>query len=185
MTIFIAIQSFLSSFHVGAASGWDLFIMLIFLIAVFVYGFFLGRNRMVVLLLGSYFSWAIVETLPWKRLASLTWLGLSGGPSPSLKMLIFLGLILLFYFLIPRSILSSTLRVRKRGEASWIQLFLLSVVQIGLVAAVLISFLPKEVVSSFAPVIKKIFIGDEAKFVWIILPILVMVLMRHHKKAEE
>ncbi|MFH1611672.1 MAG: hypothetical protein ABH887_00115 [bacterium] len=185
MTALAAIQSVLANFHIGVATGWDIFIILIFLIAVFVYGFFLGRNRMIILLLSSYFSWAITETLPWLRISSLSWLGFSGGPSASFKMLIFLGLILVFYFLIPRSILSSTLRIRKRGEASWLQLFLLSVVQIGLIAAVLISFMPNEVVADFAPVIKKIFIGSEAQFVWMTLPILVVVLMRRRKKTEE
>ena len=52
----MAIRDFLNSFHLGSASGWDLFIILIFLIAVLIYGFFLGRNRMIVLLLSSYFS---------------------------------------------------------------------------------------------------------------------------------
>ncbi|MFC1700610.1 hypothetical protein ACFLZ0_00470 [Patescibacteria group bacterium] len=179
------LQSFLSSFQIGAATGWDLFIMLIFAIAVLVYGFFLGRNRMVVLLLGSYFSWGIMEVMPWQRLTSWAWLGIGEVPSPSLKMLVFLGLILVFYFLIPRSILSSTLRVRKRGEASWIQLFLLSIVQLGLIASVLISFLPNEVISEFAPVLKKIFIGGDAKFVWIALPIFVITLMKRKKKIED
>jgi hypothetical protein len=145
----------------------------------------LGRNRMVILLLGSYFSWAIIQALPWERLTSLTWLGIGESPSSSLRMLLFLGLILLFYFLIPRSILSSTLRIRKRGDASWLQLFLLSIVQIGFVVSVLLSFLPYDVVNTLVPVVKKIFVGGDAQFVWILLPILVVVLMRRKKKIEE
>ncbi len=182
MTIF---QSFLTSFSIGAATGWDVFIILLFIIGVLVYGFFLGRNRMIILLLGSYFSWAITQVLPWERLSSLTWLGVGETPSSSLKMLIFLGLILVFYFLIPRSILSSTLRIRKRGEATWLQLFLLSVVQIGLIISVLVSFLPGDIVNTLVPVVKKIFIGGDAQFVWITLPILAVVLMRRKKKLGE
>lgn len=179
------LQSFLTTFHIGAATGWDIFIILIFLIAVFVYGFFLGRNRMVILLLASYFSWAIIKVFPWQRLATLTWLGIGQSPSSSFMMLIFLGLILVFYFLIPRSVLSSALRIRKRGEATWLQLFLLSIMQLGLIVSVLISFLPEEVVTAFAPMLKKIFIGNEAQFVWIALPILVITLMRKKKKIDD
>lgn len=178
------LQNLLSNFQVGSASGWDLFIILVFLAGVFIYGFLLGRNRIVVLLLGAYFSLAITEVLPWPKLTSLGWLGVGKTPSPSLKIFIFLGLILLFYFFIPRSILSSTLRVRKRGGASWPQLSILGLAQLGLLAAVILSFLPNEVITDLMPFLKKIFIGPEARFVWITLPILVMVLMKR-KKLEE
>jgi len=178
------LQNLLASFQVGAASGWDLFIILIFLVAVFIYGFLLGRNRIVVLLLTSYFSLVISEVLPWSKLVNLSWLGIGKTPSSSLRVLVFLGLILLFYLLIPRSILSSALKVRKRGNASWAQLFILSLLQLGLLAAIILSYLPNEVLADFTPLVKKIFIGDEARFVWITLPILVIVLMRR-KKLEE
>ncbi len=181
----MGIREFLTNFHIGAASGWDLFIISIFLIAMIVYGFFLGRNRMIILLISSYFSLAIMQVLPWSRLASLGWLGLDKEPSTPTQILFFLGMILLFYFLIPRSVLSSTLRIRKRGEAAWWQLSILSVVQIGLLAAVIISFLPREAVIEFSPLTEKIFIGPEAYFVWVTLPILALVLMRRRRKIED
>lgn len=181
----MAIREFLSNFHIGPASGWDLSIILIFLIAAFVYGFFLGRNRMIILLLASYFSLVISQFFPWTRITSLKWLGLGQEPSASFKISVFLGMILLFYFLIPRSVLSSTLRIRKRGEASWLQLFILSIVQLGLLTVVILSFLPVEVVANFSPLVKKIFIGPEAQFVWLTLPILAIVLMRRKRKTED
>lgn len=178
-------RQFLANLHVGAASGWDLFIALIFLIAVLVYGFFLGRNRMIVLLLSSYFSFSITQAIPWSRFSSLGWLGMSEGPSASLMILVFLGLILLFYFLIPRSVLSSVFRVKKRGDASWIQLFILSVAQVGLLAMIIISFLSEEVVVTLSYSIQKALVGPEARFVWILLPILVMVLMRRNISKKD
>jgi len=181
----MAVRDFLNSFHLGSASGWDLFIILVFLIAVLVYGFFLGRNRMIMILLSSYFSLTIVQAIPWERLSSLGWLGMGEEPSSSLRILIFLGIILLFYFLIPRSVLSSTLRIRKRGNASWIQLFILSIVQIGLLAMVILSFLPSESTNILNSSVKKIFIGTEAQFVWLVLPVLTMVLIRRRKNIEK
>ncbi len=181
----MAIRELLINFRIGTASGWDLFIILIFLIAVLVYGFFLGRNRMIILLISSYFSLTIINVFPWSRISSLDWLNLGQEPSASLKILVFLGMILLFYFLIPRSVLSSTLRIKKRGDASWLQLFILSIVQIGLLAVVILSFLPIEAITDFSPLVKKIFIGLEARFIWLTLPILTIVLMRRKRKTED
>ncbi len=181
----MGIRDLLTNFHIGVASGWDLFIILVFLISVFVYGFFLGRNRMILLLLSSYFSLIINQVIPWSRLTSLGWLGFSQEPSVSFKILVFSGMILLFYFLIPRSVLSSSLRIKKRGDASWLQLFILSIVQLGLIAVVILSFLSVEVIANFSPLVKKIFIGPEAQFIWLTLPILTMVLMRRKRKIED
>ena len=181
----MVIKELLTNFHIGTASGWDLFIILIFLMAVLVYGFFLGRNRMIILLISSYFSLTIINVLPWSKISSLGWLGLDQSPSASLRILVFLGMILLFYFLIPRSVLSSTLRIKKRGDASWLQLFILSIVQIGLLAVVILSFLPIEAITNFSPLVRKIFIGLEAQFIWLTLPILTIVLMRRKRKTED
>ncbi len=181
----MVIKELLTNFHIGTASGWDLFIILIFLMAVLVYGFFLGRNRMVILLISSYFSLTIINVLPWSKISSLGWLRLEQSPSASLRILVFLGMILLFYFLIPRSVLSSTLRIKKRGDASWLQLFILSIVQIGLLAVVILSFLPIEAITDFSPLVKKVFIGLEAQFIWLTLPILTIVLMRRKRKTED
>lgn len=179
------IRDLLASFHIGAASGWDLFIALVFLIAVLIYGFFLGRNRMVILLISSYFSLSIIKALPWQKLSSFGWLGVSQDPSASSKIIIFLVVILLLYFFIPRSVLSSTLRIKKRGDASWIQLFILSVVQVGFLAMVILSFLPVDSLNNLGSVIRRVFIGPEAEFVWVAIPILTVVLMRRKKNLEK
>lgn len=180
-----AAYSFLSSFNIGAASGWDVFIALILCVAILIYGLFLGRNRMIIILLSSYFSFLIVQNIPWWKLSSVSWLGIDQNPSSSLRIIIFLSIILLFYFLMPRSVLTSALRVKKRGLASWWQLFLLSIVQIGFLAMVILSFMPLEVLSNLVPTIKKVFIGPEAQFIWIALPILTIVLMRQKKNLDK
>jgi hypothetical protein len=81
----------------------------------------------------------------------------------------------------PRSVLSSSLRIRRRGGASWVQLFVLSIVQVGLLAMVILSFLPNQATADLTLTIKRLFIGPEAQFVWITLPILVIILMRRKR----
>ena len=178
-------QSFLASFHIGAATGWDIFIILVSLIAIFIYSFVLGKNRMILILLSSYFSLTIMKFLPWDRLASISWLGIGQSPAPSLKILIFLALILFFFIFIPRSVLSSALRIRKRGDASWIQLSILGILQVGLFVSILLSFLPEEATAEFTPVIDKIFLGQGAQFIWIALPLFAITLMKKQKKHED
>jgi len=181
----LAVRDFLTNFNIGAASGWDIFIVVVLLLAILIYGFFLGRNRMIIILLSSYFSYLIVLNIPWWKISSIGWLGIDQNPSSSLRIILFLGIILLFYFLMPRSVLTSALRVKKRGLAPLWQLFILSVVQIGLLAVVIFSFLPVEALSNLAPTVRKIFIGPEAQFVWIVLPILVILLMRKKRKFDK
>ncbi len=179
-----AVYSFLSSFQIGNASGWDIFIVVVFLIAVLIYGLFLGRNRMIILLISSYFSLLIIQNIPWWKLSSVGWLGIEQNPSSSFKTILFLSIILLFYFLIPRSVLTSTFRLKKRGLASWWQLLVLAVAQVGLLAMVILSFMPQDAISNLGSVIRKLLIGPEAQFVWIALPILVLVLMRKKKSLD-
>lgn len=178
-------QSFLASFQIGTATGWDIFIIFIALIAIFIYGFVLGKNRMILILLSSYFSLTIMKFLPWERLAAINWLGIGSSPAPSLKMLIFLSLILFFFIFIPRSILSSVLRIRKRGEASWVQLLILGILQVGLLISIILSFLPNQVTSEITPLINRIFLSAGAQFIWITLPLLVITLMKKQKKQED
>jgi len=178
-------QSFLASFNVGVATGWDIFIILAALILIFIYGFLLGRNRIVLVLLSSYFALIIMKFLPWQRLAQLQWLGIGENPASSLQIIIFLALILFFYMFVPRSIVSSVARLRKRGEASWIQLFILATLQVGLLVSIIFSFIPEEATTKIMPLVKKIFLGPGAQFIWVTLPLAVVSLMKRSKKHDD
>jgi hypothetical protein len=180
----LALRDFLTNFHIGAASGWDIFIFLVFLIAVLLYGLFLGRNRIVVLLLSSYFSWVILQSFPWTKLSSLGFISVGSDPSAPLQILIFVGLILTIYFLLPRSALSSVLRIKKRGDAFWWQLLLLAVVQVGFLVMAILSFLSSKEVANLAPLIKKTFVGEEPQFVWVLLPIIILLLTKRKKSKD-
>jgi len=183
MNIVISVQNYLANFHLGKISGWDVLIIIAFIGAIFMYGLFLGRNRIIVLILSTYFSWIICNILPWEKIIAWKFLGMTYGPSPSFKIFVFLGIILILWILIPRSVLSSPLRIRVK-EGTWAQVFILSICQIGLLLYLIFSFLPNQVITGFAPLIKKIFIGPDAEMVWMSLPILALVLMRKKKKQE-
>jgi len=175
------VSLFLTKFHLGPASGWDILMIIGFLVGIFLYGSFLGRNRIILLILSTYFAWIICQVLPWSKFLRWSALGLPATPSPSLKIFVFLGLILFFCLIIPRSVLSSALRIRSAADATWWQVFILSILQLGLLITLIFWFLPSEVIVNFAPLIKRIFIGPDAQFVWLTLPILGITLMRKRK----
>jgi hypothetical protein len=159
----------------SVAFSWDLLILLICVSAIFSYGLTSGRGRMVSLILSTYFSLILISFFPWT--AASGWFGGKEPLSPSFKAFLFLAAALALSFLMPRSILGSGLGKRAiRG--SWFYLILFSVCEAGLLAAIVLSFLPAKIVADLNPLIKEFFVGEVARFLWIALPILVLILLK-------
>lgn len=165
--------SFLNNFGLFSSSGWIL--LLIFLAVAFVYGLSMGRNRLVMVTLGIYFSYILTRAIPWKE---LTFLGIKQVPSSTSQIFIFLALILGFYFLIPHSAFRSVIRIQGRRRSTWWHALILSVLQIGLILQMVISFLSNKVVAGLSSLVQLIFCGETAQFCWLLLPILAMMFLR-------
>ena len=156
--------------------SWDLILIIIFIGAAFLYGLTLGKNKLIALLISTYFSLVIINSIPFKEV--IAFFGLKGLPSPTLKTFLFLALILFFFFLIPHSILSSVIRIGKAGVGSWFQILIFSILEIGLLASIILSFRPSKVITDLSPLVKQIFLGQTPQFFWILVPILALVLWR-------
>jgi len=168
--------SFLNNLANFNFSGyWDWLLVLIFLAVALVYGLTMGRNRLVIVMLGVYFSWLLTRAIPWKE---LTWLGIKEAPASTIQIFIFLALVLGFYFLIPHSALRYAMKLGGRGRGAWWQILVLSVLQIGLVLAMVMSFLPVKVTAGLSPLARTIFTGSLAQFVWLLLPITAIMFLR-------
>ncbi|TSC52937.1 MAG: Uncharacterized protein LiPW39_502 [Parcubacteria group bacterium LiPW_39] len=165
--------SFLNNFSWAGSSAWIM--LLIFLAVAFVYGLSMGRSRLVVVTLGTYFSYILTRAIPWQELA---FLGVKQAPSSTSQIFIFLALILGFYFLIPHSALRSVIKVQGRRRSAWWHALILSVLQIGLILQMVISFLPNKVVTGLSPLAQLVFSGQLAQFCWLLLPILAIMFLR-------
>lgn len=166
--------AFLNNFSLFGASDWVL--LLVFLAAAFVYGLAMGRSRLAAVTLGVYFSFLVTRVIPWKE---LKFLGVNSAPPSNVQIFIFLALILGFYFMIPRSAFSFVSQAgRRRQRAGWWWLLVLSVLQIGLVLALVISFLPVKAVAALSPLAAQIFVGPWPSFLWMLMPILAMMFLR-------
>lgn len=160
--------------------SWHLFLIIVFLVAVFVYGLSLGKNRLVAALISIYFSFIITQSIPWQRFGFLQ---IKSSSLANYEIFLFLALILAILFLLPQSGFGLALRLHKRGRGSGLEIFILSILQVGLLICLIISFLPSKVVVDLHPLLKKFFVGDEMKSIWLSLPIIGILLLG--RKREE
>jgi len=161
---------------------WDLFIIVFFLMAAFVYGLTLGRERIIVILVAIYMALAIINAAPF--LDSLT--PSDSGPNNifAFKISVFLGIFVILFFLLSRNTL---LRALTKSEApgNWWQVIIFSMVHVGLLISITLSFIPSEFYDQLSPITRSWFVGVEARFFWIIAPIVVMALSKGVKSDED
>src|SRR3989338_9802112 len=160
--------------NINFSGSWDWMMVLIFLAVALVYGLAMGRNRLVVLMLGVYFSFLLTRAIPWKQLA---FLGFKEAPDSTAQIFIFLAMVLGFYFLIPHSALRYAMKISGKGKRIWWRVLILSVLQIGLILAMFIAFLPVKISAGLSPLAQTIFVGPLAQFFWIAAPILAIMFL--------
>lgn len=159
-----------------AQPTWDLFIVLFFVVAAFLYGVSLGRDRIIVILVSLYMALAVVNTAPY-----LDVLEKSSQEILSkifvFKITGFLGVFIVLFFLLSHSALLRTIAASdERGP--WWQVMLFSFLHVGLLISVTLSFLPPEAVGKLAPLTQRIFTEELSRFLWVAAPIVAMILVR-------
>ncbi len=92
-----------------------------------------------------------------------------------LKISFFLGVFVVLFFLLSRSALLKTIG-ENNASGRWWQVILFSILQIGLLISITMSFLPNEILASFSQFTRDFFISDLGKSAWLIAPIAVMAL---------
>ncbi len=158
-----------------SAPTWDLFILIFFIVATFLYGISLGRDRIIVIMVGLYMALAIVGNTPFLQdfTAKIDVQGFG------FKFSIFVGLFVVFFFLLSNSALSDALngyKISKKGN--WIQTLLISILHVGLLISIVLSFIPADSVAILSSVTQKIFLADMSRFLWLIMPIAAMILFQ-------
>jgi len=151
---------------------WDVFLVLFFITFAFLYGIFLGRDKIVSLIIVIFFSYMLTIKLSFlsKMIKNLTE---SQFSILSLVMFI-LFLFILFFLIVKKSILSSV----SNYASTWWHVLLYSIIHTGLLISLSLSLLNKELLSVFGQNIRYIFIYPQAIFVWILLSILSLVFLK-------
>lgn len=152
---------------------WDLFLLLFFLVASLLYGLSLGRDRIIVIMVSIYMALAVVNYVPFITTFNAD---ISINNAFSFRIVAFLGLFILLFFFLSQSALLKTFSADSYGSL-W-QVIVFSVIHVGLLISVTLSFLPTEVSSTLSPISQNLFMGDIAKAVWITLPIVAMAIFK-------
>ncbi|OGZ35209.1 MAG: hypothetical protein A2V60_00085 [Candidatus Portnoybacteria bacterium RIFCSPHIGHO2_01_FULL_39_19] len=157
-------------------TSWEVVILLFLVGGGFLLGILLGRDRVFVLLLGSYISFALMGVIPFKKIFP----DFFGNEENFVVLIVtFLVLIGIIYFLLSRSILKS----KRTGNKYLFQIFFLSVFFIGIVTSVVFMFFPKDLIKAFSPAILKIFNTSTARFLWLVIPLIFVGIFKGRKPS--
>ncbi len=64
-----------------------------------------------------------------------------------------------------------------KSQGSWWQVIVFSLLHVGLLVAVVMSFLPEDVLNNFSQQTQDIFLTEWAQFGWMIAPVVAMLLL--------
>jgi hypothetical protein len=153
---------------------WDLFIILFFVIAALLYGMSLGRDRIIVILISIYMAMAVINTAPFLGDASAE---IGVNQFFVFKITAFVAVFVALFFMLSRSALISTVASSdERGK--WWQVIVFSILHVGLLISITLSFLPESALEDLAPLTKSLFTTDITRFIWVLAPIVLMVMIK-------
>ncbi len=140
----------------------------------------LGRDRLALTTIAIYISLALVNAAPFvghEFAANVHF----ADYTIDVKVVAFLGLLVLVMFLLARGALFRSLLSNNSG-GGFLQSVFLSFVHTGLIVAIAINYMPVVAVNNFSPVIKDIFYGQWQLFLWLLAPIVIMIIFKIKKK---
>lgn len=157
---------------------WDLFIILFFITAAFLYGLSLGRDRIIVILVSIYMSLAIVEHVPFiNNQAFQNSINKIVSQFFVFQISAFILVFIVLFFILTRSALLKTIAAAD-SPGPWYQVLIFSILHVGLIVSIVLSFLPPDSINILAPLTRKVFTTDFAKFIWIVGPVLAMIFFK-------
>lgn len=158
--------------------SWDVFVILFFLVGALLYGLSLGRDRIIVILVSIYMSLTVVKSLPDVVLRFTI------GKEFAIQVTAFVALFVGLFFLVSRSALIRTLGVNA-SEGKWYQTIIFSILHVGLLISITMSFLPADVIAKFAPITQFVFTAQWSQFAWIAAPIVAMIIFGSKPGSDE
>lgn len=157
--------------------SWDLFIFLFFFVISFLYGFSLGRDRILVILVSIYIAMAVVPAFPYLDKLYLD-LSVQGF---AFKVTSFYIIFIVLFFLLSRSALVNLLGAQNTGVGdNFIEVILFSILHVGLLVSITLSFLPEVALARLATGTREVFTSEMGKFLWLVAPVVAMIVFSHH-----
>lgn len=152
--------------------SWDLFVILAFVAGI---GFYLlrrGGERAFWILLSTYISYAIITRL----VLIERFLGWKMQNATTDKVMIFLIMILVVFFIVSKSVFVPAFRQGSRK--AWFRTFIMSFLQIGLIVSLIVSFLTPQEVKNLSIFLRYFFGQDGAQLFWFLSPLAAIFLLK-------
>jgi hypothetical protein len=153
---------------------WDLFLVGFFVVGALLYGLSLGKDRIISIMVSIYMALAVVAALPDFVL------NIKVNESYTVQITAFLSVFIVLFFLLSRQAVLNSLA--PSGEGKWWQTLIFSVLHVGLLVSVTLSFMPVQILSRFSPLTQYIFTHEWTKFGWIAAPIVAMIVVGRNRE---
>lgn len=150
-----------------ANPSWDLFLVGFFVVGALLYGVSLGKDRIISIMVSIYMALAVVAALPDFVL------NIKVNENYTVQITAFIAIFVVLFFLLSRQAVLNSLAPTTQGK--WWQVLLFSILHVGLLVSVTLSFMPPEMVNKFSGLTQYIFTNDWTRFGWIIAPIIAMI----------
>ena len=161
-------------------ASWEVVLLLVLIGGGFLLGLLFGRDRIFLLLIGSYVSFGLMSVIPFNKLFPKLFYKEENFVILIVAFLVLIGLI---YFLLSRSLLKTA--IQRKGRRSIFQIFFLSLFLIGIIISVLFSFFPEDLISQFSSVILEIFNTSLVRTLWLIVPLIFIGLFRKKRRYSK
>lgn len=169
----VNIDQTLKSLNMGNPT-WDLFLVGFFVVGALLYGLSLGKDRIIAIMVSIYMALAVVAALPEFVL------NIKVNDSYTVQITAFLSVFIVLFFLLSRQAVLNALA--PSGEGKWWQTLVFSVLHVGLLISVTLSFMPSSVLTKFSALTQYIFTNEWTKFGWIAAPIVAMILVGRNRE---
>lgn len=152
---------------------WDLFLVGFFVVGALLYGLSLGKDRIIAIMVSIYMALAVVATLPDFVL------NIKVNDSYTVQITAFISVFIILFFLLSRQAVLNALA--PTGEGKWWQTLVFSILHVGLLVSVTLSFMPETILGKFSPLTQYIFTNEWTAFGWIAAPIVAMILVGRNR----
>ena len=148
---------------------WDLLVVVGLIVLICAYGFTLGKDFIVPLLVSVYIAGFVMAFVPY-----VDWLrGLIEADSGIASSIVFVGILLIVFFILKSNGFFEPYIVPTGFELAT---FCIGIA--GLILVIVASFMGEEMIASFSPLIRSAFVGDIQMTVWALVPVSLLVLIR-------
>lgn len=151
------------------AWSWDLILIAALVVGSMVNAFLLGRKLAVATMVSLYMATVVTIFFPFTSLLTSA-LPLNEGV---VRMLLFGVVLVLAELMIVRSRLRYLIDRHERMGTS--QVFLLSLLEVGMLIAILVGFASDAFIANLRPMTELLFHSAVAQFVWVTLPVVALI----------